>query len=321
MLANAEMQVSSTIVGGRKVAGALEGETSLGGRRQIGRSADHPWHIAGDRIQDLGRCVPPGNTFRVGRELGKIAIPTVGKLAPLHLANLGSQLRILVCVMAECFLPLLMQLFSTLSDSRPEMLLHAIRNVKLGVFRPAVVPLGQANFFFSEGLAVRSAGVLLVGSAIRDVAVDNDESRPVVGMEESLEGAGQHFLIIRIPYARDIPPISDKTGSHVLTECPVRVTFDGDPVVVVDPAKIREFEMAGQRCGLAADAFHHATVTAKGIHVVVENFVAGPVEMVCQPTFRQRHADAGGNPLTQRTGRRFNTGGPAIFGMAGTLTL
>ena len=73
--------------------------------------------------------------------------------------------------------------------------------------------------------------------------------------------------------------------------------------------------MAGQRGGFRADALHQAAVAANGVDVVVEDLVVRPVVPAGQPLARDRHADAGGNPLTQRTGRRLDSRDPVIFRM------
>ena len=61
-----------------------------------------------------------------------------------------------------------------------EVLVHAVGDEELGVFGPAVGLLGQADLFFAQRLAVRAVGVLLVWGAVADVAVHDDERRPVV---------------------------------------------------------------------------------------------------------------------------------------------
>src|SRR5689334_11785278 len=50
VLADAEMQVASTIVLGAEVAGAVECKTRLRRGREVGRSADEPRHILRDRV-------------------------------------------------------------------------------------------------------------------------------------------------------------------------------------------------------------------------------------------------------------------------------
>ena len=101
----------------------------------------------------------------------------------------------------------------------------------------------------------------------------------------------------------------------------LRVAFDGDVVVVVDPAEVVEAEMAGQRRRFRRDAFHHAAVAADGIDVVVEDVEARPVVAAGQPLLRDGHADAGGDALPERAGGGLDARDPVIFGMAGRLAV
>ena len=79
--------------------------------------------------------------------------------------------------------------------------------------------------------------------------------------------------------------------------------------------------MAGQRRGFLANAFHHVAVAAEGVNVVVENLEAGPVVVGRQPIGGNRHAHAVSDALTERAGRGFDAGSPAVFGMAGSLAV
>ena len=87
---------------------------------------------------------------------------------------------------------------------------------------------------------------------------------------ERLERALEHLQVVGVADARDVPAVADEARGHVLAERQRRVALDGDVVVVVDPAEVGELQVAGQRRGLAGDAFHHAAVAAQGVDVVVE---------------------------------------------------
>ena len=93
--------------------------------------------------------------------------------------------------------------------------------------------------------------------------------------------------------------------------------FDGDPVAVVDPAKVAQHLVTGERGRFARYALHHVAVAAYGINVVVEHREVRPIEMLRQPAPGERHADAVAAALAQRAGRRLDAGGQVIFGMAG----
>ena len=92
--------------------------------------------------------------------------------------------------------------------------------------------------------------------------------------------------------------------------------LNGDVVVVVDPTKVRESQVACQRRGLAAHALHHAAVPRKGIHIESKEREVRFVVPRTKPVTCQRHANARCHPLTKRSSRRFHPGGPAIFGMS-----
>ena len=79
--------------------------------------------------------------------------------------------------------------------------------------------------------------------------------------------------------------------------------------------------MAGERRRLRAHALHQAAVAADRVDVVVEQLEARLVVAAGQPLARDRHADAGGDALPQRTGRGLDAGYPVIFRMARRLAV
>ena len=81
----------------------------------------------------------------------------------------------------------------------------------------------------------------------------------------------QHFQIVGIGHARHIPSIADKARRHIFTEGPTGGPIEGDRIVVVDPAEIRELQMSGERSRFAADTFHQVAVGAHRIDVEVED--------------------------------------------------
>ena len=108
---------------------------------------------------------------------------------------------------------------------------------ELGVRRPAIALFGQANLFFAERLAVSGLGVLLVRSAVSDVAVNDDEGG-AVALEKGVQGPAQHGEIVGIAHAGHIPSIAHEARSNVFTEGQRGVSLDGDVIVVIDPAEI-----------------------------------------------------------------------------------
>lgn len=64
---------------------------------------------------------------------------------------------------------------------------------------------------------------------------------------------------------------------------------------------------------------HHASIAAKRVDVVIEQFKAWSVEVTPKPPTRDCHADAIGQPLSQRYSGRLNPGGPTVFQVARAL--
>jgi hypothetical protein len=81
--------------------------------------------------------------------------------------------------------------------------------------------------------------------------------------------------VVGVADAQDVPAVAQEPGRDVLGEGDARVAFDGDVVVVVNPAEVVEAEMAGERRRFRRDAFHHAAVAADRINVVIEDLEAG----------------------------------------------
>ena len=204
-------------------------------------------------VEHLAGGVARGHALGVGREGRQVLVPALGQLAVLHPVELVGQLGVLgLRYSSKLREPGVAQLLAALADAVAEVLVDAVGDEELGVLRPAVVALGQPDFLLAERLAVGGAGVLLVRRALADVAVDDDQRRPVARLLEDAEGPVEHVQVVGVADARDVPAVADEARGHVLAEGQVRVAFDGDVVVVVDPAQVGELQVPGERGGLAA---------------------------------------------------------------------
>jgi hypothetical protein len=125
-------------------------------------------------------------------------------------------------------------------------------------------------------------------------------------VEKSLVSPDQHGQVVRIADVSDLPAVAEKAGRHVLRKGDAGWALNGDVVIVVDPTEVGKLEVTGQGRRLTADPFHHAAVPAKGIHVVVEQIVAGTIVSGRQPALRDSHADAHRNALSERPRRRLH---------------
>ena len=159
------------------------------------------------------------------------------------------------------------------------------------------------------------ARALLGRRAVGDVAVDDDQRRALGLVLERLERAREHRAVVGVADAGDVPAVADEARRDVVGEREARGALDRDPVVVVDPAEVLEPEVAGQRGRLGGDPLHHVAVAAQRVDVVVEELVAGAVEVRRLPLGRDRHADRGRDALAERPGRRLDARRPAVLRM------
>src|SRR5580765_6872353 len=118
-----------------------------------------------------------------------------------------------------------------------------------------------------------------------------------------------------------IPAVTLESFRHVLAEGEIGLTFNGDLIVVVEPAQVRKLQMSGERGSLRRDTFHQVTVAAEGPDMVTKKVKSGTIEMCSQPFPGDRHADAVADALAERAGRRFDARGQAIFRMSRSLAI
>ena len=72
MLADAEMQVATSIITRRDIASSVERQARLGGRREVGGAAKEPGDPRGHGIQHLARrATRPATPFTLGSNTGR----------------------------------------------------------------------------------------------------------------------------------------------------------------------------------------------------------------------------------------------------------
>ena len=160
---------------------------------------------------------------------------------------------------------------------------------------------------------MRNGFALLIWGSIADMAVQNDEGRPALGLPEDLECVLDPIDVVRIADAQNVPAIRQEPRCDVFRERDVGIAFDRDVVVVEDPAKVVQPKMARQRCRFRRNALHQAPIAAHCVDPVIEDFEAGSVVTVGKPFFRDGHSDTGRDTLSEWTRGSFNAGDPAIL--------
>src|SRR5665213_179270 len=168
---------------------------------------------------------------------------------------------------------------------------------------------------------MRGTGILLMRSAVSDMAVDDDQGRYVVGASEDFDGLRSSLRIIGVANSLHVPAVGQKARRDIVAKGEICVAFDRYAVAVVEPAKVPEHQMTRERGGFAGDAFHHVAIATYCINVVIEHCEIGPVEVLGQPMLGDRHADARRTPLPKRAGCCLNACGHMIFGVARALAV
>ena len=201
---------------GFEFSGAVELQCRLVGRCEIGRAAQKPGDILGEHIQHLARRIASGNSLRIRRKARQIAIPAGGQLASLHLIDLGGEIREALAVFGKHRFPVAPRLATALADAVGEVLDDSVRHQELGVLRPVIGALDELHFLFAQGLAMGRGGIDLVRRAVADVAVENDQRRPALGLAEDRERLLDALEIVGIADPQHVPMVAEEAGGDVL---------------------------------------------------------------------------------------------------------
>ena len=311
------MQISAAGRVRFEISGAFKCQRRLVRGAEIARAADQPGDVLRQHVEHLAGCLAPGDALGVGGEDRQLVVPAVRQLAPLHLADLRRQPRVSGTIGGETFCPDAMCIPAARADALIEAPAHRLGHEEFCLFRPAVKPFGQPDLFLAERLAMRGRGVLLVRSAVADMAVEDDEGGAALGGTEFIQRLLDTADVIGVGDMQDVPAIGAEARADILAESEVGAALDGDVIVVVDPAEIVQAEMTGEGCRFRADALHHVAVAADRIDAVVENLEARPVIAGAQPFARDRHPQAHGDALSERAGGGLDARRQMIFGMAG----
>src|SRR5262249_35456772 len=104
-------------------------------------------------------------------------VPLRGQLALIHASKAIRQFRMLFLVDGPLPRPSFAQWTAARGDGAVNVVLDAVRYQELGVLRPPVVALGEANLILAQGLAMGFARIVLVRRAEPDMAVNDNKRR------------------------------------------------------------------------------------------------------------------------------------------------
>ena len=157
-------------------------------------------------------------SFGAGRKDRKITVPAFWQFAPLHLANFHGEVGVLSLIVGEELRPPPPRLCAARADAIREMLAHSIGNKKLRVLWPAVKAFDEADFFFAERLAMGCRRVVFMWRTVADVAIENDEGWPSLGLAKHVQGIFNEAGVVGVAYAQNIPAIALKPASDIFSE-------------------------------------------------------------------------------------------------------
>src|ERR1700737_1189383 len=135
------MQVLSAWTVGLEISRAVVFERGFVRRRQISRTSEKPGDVLREDVEHLARSFPPGNALGVGREGREISIPCGWQLTPLHLVDLGGEIRMRGAIGIEQVRPLAARLSAARPDPSGKMLADALGNEKLRILGPPQGPV------------------------------------------------------------------------------------------------------------------------------------------------------------------------------------
>ena len=219
VLADAEMEIAAAGTAGLEVARAGELQRRLVRRAEVGRAAQEPGNVLGEHVQHLARGVAAGDALGVGREARQVAVPARGQLAPLHLVDLGGELRELLRGSRRRAPPSARRAAAPRAPMPASKCSHdAVGHEELGILRPAVGALGEPDLVVAQRLAMGRGGVVLVRRAVADVAVEDDQRRPALGLAEDRERVLDALEVVGVADAQHVPAVGEEARGDILGE-------------------------------------------------------------------------------------------------------
>ena len=314
VLADPEVEVAAGVAVVAEVARSRHERHRRGG--EVGRAAQEPGHRAAERLDHLAARHPAGHALGVGGKAGDGLVPAGRQAAGEELGQFGGAGGVGRAEARHRLLPGGVGRSAAGPECGREVGGHLGRHAERLVHRPAVGCLRALDLLGAQGRPVRFVGARLLRGAVADHALHDHERGLVLLRLEGLQRLLQRGGVVGVGHPLHPPAEPLELLPHVLGEGEVRLALDRDLVVVVEPAEIREAEMAGDRGRLGGHALHQVAVAAEHVGVVVEHGVAGAVVVGGEPLGGDRHADGVAAALAEGAGGRLDAGGHVMLGMA-----
>ncbi len=290
--------------------------------REIGRAADELRKVRRQRLDGLLRRFARGDGFPFRGLRGDEGVRDGGKVRgqlPGHPPReFGGQGRMRGAVRRESCVPVLFEQRAALARAPRRIDVGRNFERRMG---PAQRGARCRDFLFSERRAVRRFRSGLGRRALADDRLAADQCRLVGDRLRGLDGGVDGGHIVTVDLGDHVPAIGFEPPRRVVGEPAFDVAVDRNAVVVVERDQLAQAPRAGERTGFMRNAFHQAAIAQKDIGVVIDDRVAGPVELRGEQFFGERHADRVGQSLSERAGGGFHAGRDADLRMAGRLRM
>ena len=137
-------------------------------------------------------------------------------------------------------------------------------------------------------------------------AHENQRGTFPLGLRHS-QRAVNRCKIVSILHGLRVPAIRFETQGTIFREGDVSRGGKRDVVVVIKAEQLAKPQMTRERRGLGRDAFHQIAVADQHIRVMIDDLMSRSVVVCGEISFRDGDADAIGESLTERTGRRLDS--------------
>ena len=170
--------------------------------------------------------------------------------------------------------------------------------------------LGELHLVRTEWCAVRLLAPRLVWRTEANDGAYRNQTWSLIG-DRPINGAINRLDVIAVFDARGMPTVGIKTLQHILGPGGRGRPVELNQVVVPEVDQLAELQVSRERRGFGGDPLLQVAVRDDGEDAVVNDVVPWAVELFGEATFRNRHANAVGEPLTERAGGGFNACGEA----------
>ena len=198
------------------------------------------------------------------------------------------------------------------------VIIDILRNHEGSGILPAQVLTERCHIFHAERLAVCACLPFLCRAAGADLRLDLDHGRTGGIRLGLLNGCENGSGIISVLYTKSLETKGFKTLLYGFAEGDIGPALDGNVIGIIKYDQLGQSQGSGQREGFVGNAFHHASVAAKYIGIMIHHRMLRGIKYGCEVLLRHRHTDSHRHAGTQRAGGSFHAGRMTVFRMTGS---